>query len=95
MVTDVMPIDTQDFPQREESPDQSPTVETSASDDELDLIVDELGLVHLLIKRHLETSQALLKADYDELRGSGLDVFQALDYIDRMAAEDRYGEFGR
>jgi len=48
-----------------------------------------------VVKRHLETSQALLKADYDERRESGLDIFAALEYIDRMAAEDRYGEFGQ
>jgi len=71
---------------------QGDTTVTNEETDDLDLVVDEPGLV---VKRHLETSQALLKADYDERRESGLDIFAALEYIDRMAAEDRYGEFGQ
>ena len=43
----------------------------------------------------LEIARNLLKADYDELRESGLDVFSAIKEIDRMAESDRYGKFGR
>ena len=94
-VTDETSSDRQDSPQKMGASDRSTTVEKPATNeetDELDLVVDEPGLV---VKRHLETSQALLKADYDERRESGLDIFAALEYIDRMAAEDRYGEFGQ
>ena len=94
-VTDETSSDRQDSPQKMGASDRSTTVEkpvTNEDTDDLDLVVDEPGLV---VKRHLETSQALLKADYDERRESGLDIFVALEYIDRMAAEDRYGEFAR
>ena len=94
-VTDETSSDRQDSPQKMGASDRSTTVEkpvTNEETDDLDLVVDEPGLV---VKRHLETSQALLKADYDERRESGLDIFAALEYIDRMAAEDRYGEFGQ
>ena len=94
-VTDETSSDRQDSPQKMGASDRSTTVEkpvTNEDTDDLDLVVDEPGLV---VKRHLETSQALLKADYDERRESGLDIFAALEYIDRMAAEDRYGEFGQ
>ena len=94
-VTDETSSDRQDSPQKMGASDRSTTVEkpvTNEETDDLDLVVDEPGLV---VKRHLETSQALLKADYDERRESGLDIFVALEYIDRMAAEDRYGEFAR
>ena len=93
--TDETSSDRQDSPQKMGASDRSTTVEkpvTNEDTDDLDLVVDEPGLV---VKRHLETSQALLKADYDERRESGLDIFAALEYIDRMAAEDRYGEFGQ
>ena len=93
--TDETSSDRQDSPQKMGASDRSTTVEkpvTNEETDDLDLVVDEPGLV---VKRHLETSQALLKADYDERRESGLDIFAALEYIDRMAADDRYGEFGR
>jgi hypothetical protein len=93
--TDETSSDRQDSPQKMGASDRSTTVEkpvTNEETDDLDLVVDEPGLV---VKRHLETSQALLKADYDERRESGLDIFAALEYIDRMAAEDRYGEFGQ
>ena len=94
-VTDETSSDRQDSPQKMGASDRSTTVEKPVANeetDDLDLVVDEPGLV---VKRHLETSQALLKADYDERRESGLDIFAALEYIDRMAAEDRYGEFGQ
>ena len=94
-VTDETSSDRQDSPQKMGASDRSTTVEkpvTNEETDDLDLVVDEPGLV---VKRHLETSQALLKADYAERRESGLDIFAALEYIDRMAAEDRYGEFGQ
>ena len=93
--TDETSSDRQDSPQKMGASDRSTTVEKPVPNeetDDLDLVVDEPGLV---VKRHLETSQALLKADYDERRESGLDIFAALEYIDRMAAEDRYGEFGQ
>ena len=77
------------------SPDRSTTTDSpvlNEQTDQSDFVVDEPGLV---VQRHLETSKALLKADYGELRESGLDVRSAIEYIDRMAADDRYGEFGR
>ena len=77
------------------SPDRSTTTDSpvlNEQTDQSDFVVDEPGLV---VQRHLGTSKALLKADYEELRESGLDVRSAIEYIDRMAADDRYGEFGR
>ena len=43
----------------------------------------------------LEIARNLLKADYDELRESGLDAPSAINEVDRMAESDRYGKFGR
>jgi hypothetical protein len=48
----------------------------------------------VVVLRHPETSRALLKADYEELRESGLDIASALKYIDQWAKEGRYGNFG-
>ena len=89
------PIEPQLPSEEEVSPEHSTSADSPDSIEQTnqsDRVVDEPGLV---VKRHLETSQALLKADYEELRESGLDVLSALGYIDRMAADDRYGEFGR
>ena len=45
--------------------------------------------------RTLDIAKAMLKADHDELMDSGLDFSSAIDEIDLMAEEERYGEFGK
>jgi hypothetical protein len=45
--------------------------------------------------RTLDIAKAMLKADYDELMDSGLDFSSAIDEIDLMVEEERYGEFGK
>ena len=54
---------------------------------------ESLGLI--VEPRTLEIAKAMLKADLEELMDSGLDFSSAIEEIDLMAEEERYGEFGK
>ena len=64
------------------TPESSPLSATES----LDLIVEP---------RTLEIAKAMLNADLEELMDSGLDFSSAIEEIDLMAEEERYGEFGK
>ena len=64
------------------TPESSPLLATES----LDLIVEP---------RTLEIAKAMLNADLEELMDSGLDFSSAIEEIDLMAEEERYGEFGK
>ena len=64
------------------TPESSPLSATES----LDLIVEP---------RTLEIAKAMLNADLEELMDSGLDFSSAIEEIDLMAEEEKYGEFGK
>ena len=64
------------------TPESSPLSATES----LDLIVEP---------RTLEIAKAMLNADLEELMDSGLDFSSAIEEIDLMVEEERYGEFGK
>ena len=51
--------------------------------------------VNVVEPRTLEIAKAMLNADLEELMDSGLDFSSAIEEIDLMAEEERYGEFGK
>ena len=58
-------------------------------------VSDAAPTVTVVEPRTLEIAQELLKADLEELMDPGLDFSSAIEEIDLMAEEERYGEFGK
>jgi hypothetical protein len=56
---------------------------------------DAAPTVNVVEPRTLEIAKAMLNADLEELMDSGLDFSSAIEEIDLMAEEERYGEFGK
>ena len=66
-----------------------------ASSSENSTVSDAAPTVTVVEPRTLDIAKAMLKADHDELMDSGLDFSSAIDEIDLMVEEERYGEFGK
>ena len=66
--------------------DYSSEASSVSATESLDLIVEP---------RTLEIAKAMLNADLEELMDSGLDFSSAIEEIDLMAEEEKYGEFGK
>ena len=58
-------------------------------------VSDAAPTVNVVEPRTLEIAKAMLNADLEELMDSGLDFSSAIEEIDLMAEEERYGEFGK
>jgi len=66
-----------------------------ASSSENSTVSDAAPTVTVVEPRTLEIAKAMLNADLEELMDSGLDFSSAIEEIDLMAEEERYGEFGK
>ena len=62
---------------------------------EVSSVSDAAPTVNVVEPRTLEIAKAMLNADLEELMDSGLDFSSAIEEIDLMAEEERYGEFGK